>query len=157
LAILDEALQLVHDLSLDLRPSLLDDLGLGAALRWYVERTTARAGLEPRLSIESLRPRLSSEVETACFRIAQEALTNIVRHARAKTVWVSVAHEDSLLKLAVRDDGVGFDLNVALAQKGPDASLGLQGMQERASALGGVVSINSTPGKGTEVQASFPL
>jgi PAS domain S-box-containing protein len=157
LAIIDESLQLVHDLSFDLRPSLLDDLGLGAALRWYVERATARADLLTCLNVDALGGRLSSEVETACFRIAQESLTNVLRHAYARTVSVTVSQEDGCLKLLVEDDGVGFDVPAAMDRKGPNTSLGLQGMQERASALGGIVEIKSNPGNGTEIEARFPL
>ncbi|HXF38895.1 MAG TPA: PAS domain S-box protein, partial [Blastocatellia bacterium] len=157
LAIIDESLQLVHDLSFDLRPSLLDDLGLGAALRWYVERATTRADLLACLNVDVLGGRFSSEVETACFRIAQESLTNVVRHASARTVFVTLAHEEDCLKLTVKDDGVGFDVHEALDRKGRNTSLGLQGMRERASALGGTVEIKSNPGNGTAIEASFPI
>ncbi len=157
LAIIDESLELVHDLSFDLRPSLLDDLGLGAALRWYVERATARADLLACLNVDVLGGRFSSEVETACFRIAQESLTNVVRHASARTVFVTLAHEEACLKLTVKDDGVGFDVHEALDRKGRNTSLGLQGMRERASALGGTVEIKSHPGNGTAIEASFPI
>lgn len=157
LAIIDESLELVHDLSFDLRPSLLDDLGLGPALRWYIYRATARVNLRKYVNVDALETRFSPEVETACFRIAQESLTNVLRHARAKIISVRVAHEDDCLKLVVRDDGVGFDVQVAMDRKGPNASLGLQGMQERAAALGGIVEIKSHRGNGTEIEARFPL
>jgi signal transduction histidine kinase len=157
LAIIDESLELVHDLSFDLRPSLLDDLGLGAALRWYVERATARADLFTCLNVDALGGRFSSEVETACFRIAQESLTNVVRHASARTVSVTLAQKEDCLKLIVQDDGVGFDVHEAMDRKGPNTSLGLQGIRERASAVGGIVGIKSSPGSGTEIEASFPL
>lgn|GEM_PF-1627648 len=157
LSIIDESLELVHDLSFDLRPSLLDDLGLGAALRWYVERATSRADLIARLNVDALGSRFSSEVETACFRIAQESLTNVVRHASARTVSVTLVHREDCLKLMVQDDGVGFDVHEALGRKGSSTCLGLQGMRERASALGGIVEIKSSGGGGTEIEASFPL
>jgi len=157
LAIVDDALQQVHDLSLDLRPSLLDDLGLVAALRWYVDRVASRAGLVRLFDADVLETRLAPEVETACFRIAQEALTNILRHAHAATVRVQVTQRASDLRLLVQDDGDGFDVRAAMSRTGVNASLGLQGMQERAAALGGVVDISSQPGKGAEVQVRFPL
>ena len=157
LTIIDDALQQVHDLSLDLRPSLLDDLGLVAALRWYLDRVASRAGLVRRFEAEVLETRLAPQVETACFRIAQEALTNVLRHAHAATVWVQVTQRDSGLQLVVQDDGVGFDVRAAMSQTGLNASLGLQGMQERAAALGGVVDVKSQRGKGVEVLASIPL
>jgi PAS domain S-box-containing protein len=157
LAIIDDALQQVHDLSLDLRPSLLDDLGLVAALRWYVDRVASRAGLVRCFEADVLETRLAPQIETACFRIAQEALTNVLRHAHAATVWVQVTQRDSGLQLVVQDDGVGFDVRTAMSRTGVNASLGLQGMQERAAALGGIVDIKSQHGNGVEVLASFPL
>ena len=157
LTIIDQALEQVHDLSLDLRPSLLDDLGLVAALRWYVDRVASRAGLVRRFEADVLETRLAPQMETACFRIAQEALTNVLRHSHAATVWVRVKHFDSGLQLAVQDDGVGFDVRTVMSRTGVNASLGLQGMQERAAALGGIVDIKSQHGNGVEVLVSFPL
>jgi PAS domain S-box-containing protein len=157
LAVIDEALQQVHDLSLDLRPSLLDDLGLVAALRWYVDRLAKRAGLERSFDADGLAMRLGPELETACFRIAQEALTNVLRHANARTVWMRVGQRGDDLKLEVRDDGVGFDVRTAMNRRGTNASLGLQGMQERALAVGGHVVIKSQQGTGTKVEAIFRL
>lgn len=157
LTIIDHALEQVHDLSLDLRPSLLDDLGLVAALRWYVDSVASRAGLVIRFEADVLETRIAPQVETACFRIAQEALTNVLRHAQAATVWVQVTQRDSGLQLVVQDDGGGFDVRTAMSRTGANASLGLQGMQERAAALGGIVDIKSQHGNGVEVLASFPL
>lgn len=157
LAIVEDALKQAHDLSLELRPSLLDDLGLVAALRWYVDRLTRRAGLLRCFNAELLEIRVAPEIETACFRIAQEALTNVIRHAQATTVWVQLKISDTDLKLIVRDDGLGFAVRNVSSRNGPDTSLGLQGMRERAIALDGLVEITSGPGQGTEVRASFPL
>jgi PAS domain S-box-containing protein len=157
LAIIDHALEQVHDLSLDLRPSMLDDLGLVAALRWYVKRVASRAGLIESFTVDVADPRLAPDVETACFRIAQEALTNVLRHAHAASICVGVKHSDGNLELLIRDDGVGFNVRDALRRTGPHASLGLQGMQERAAALGGIVDIKSKHGSGTDVRVSFPL
>jgi PAS domain S-box-containing protein len=155
LAIIDEAIQQVHDLSLDLRPSLLDDLGLVAALRWYVGRVASRAGLVHGFKADGMDARLAPEVETACFRIAQEALTNVLRHASATNVSVEITSGQSDLRLLVRDNGVGFDVRAAMSRTGLSASLGLQGMQERAAAIGGSVNIVSKPRRGTRVQASL--
>ena len=157
LSIIEDALQQVHDLSLDLRPSLLDDLGLVAALRWYVDRVAQRTGVIRCFNADALEARLAPEVETACFRIAQEALTNVVRHAKAATVWVQIRQHDAGLELLVKDDGVGFDVRTATSRTGVDASLGLQGMQERAAALGGSVEVKSQQGNGVEVLVNFPL
>jgi PAS domain S-box-containing protein len=157
LGIIEDAIQQVHDLSLDLRPSLLDDLGLVAALRWYVDRTANLGSLAARFEADELDRRLPPEVETACFRIAQEALTNVLRHAEAVNIRVQVTQSDYGLRLVVQDDGLGFDVRFAMNQTGVNASLGLQGMQERAAALGGIVDIKSQPGSGVEVLATFPL
>jgi PAS domain S-box-containing protein len=155
----DEALRLVRDLSVDLRPPLLDDLGLATALEWYVGRYAKRTGLQVDLQIElpNQTERFSRELETACFRIAQEALTNIVRHANANRILVQLAKDGNALFLTVKDDGVGFDFE--LLQKGaPRAvTLGLVSMQERAHAAGGTVEIDSEISKGTEVKFRLPL
>ena len=155
----DEALRLVRDLSVDLRPPLLDDLGLVTALRWYVDRYARRTGIVAEVNVELDDPneRYSRELETACFRIAQEALTNVVRHARATDVAVSLRKEDAILILSVKDDGVGFD-HEALQRRAPRAAtLGLLGMQERAHAAGGVVEVHSRISKGTEIRLKLPL
>ena len=155
----DEALRLVRDLSVDLRPPLLDDLGLVTALRWYVDRYAKRTGLVANVIIElkDQNERFSRELETASFRIAQEALTNVVRHARATAVALRLKKDDDLLVLSVRDDGVGFDPD-ALHRRAPGATtLGLLGMQERAHAAGGVVEINSELSRGTEIRLKLPL
>jgi PAS domain S-box-containing protein len=155
----DEALRLVRDLSVDLRPPLLDDLGLVTALRWYVDRYAKRTGLVANVIIElkDQNERFSRELETASFRIAQEALTNVVRHARATAVALRLKKDDELLVLSVRDDGVGFDPE-ALRRRAPRAvTLGLLGMQERAHAAGGVVEINSQISKGTEIRLKLPV
>ena len=108
----DEALRLVRDLSVDLRPPVLDDLGLATALRWYVDRYTKRTGLNVDVMIDlpDENERFSRELETACFRIAQEALTNVVRHAKATQVLVQLRRDRDVLLLSVKDDGVGFDV-----------------------------------------------
>jgi PAS domain S-box-containing protein len=156
IAIIDRALEQVRELSLDLRPLVLDDLGLVAALRWYLDREAERAGLAAKLSAGELEKRLPPELETACFRIAQEALTNVVRHAKAKHVWVELSERGGELLLIIRDDGIGFD-PAALRGKGSEVRLGLMGMRERALIVGGTIEFVSAPGKGTEVRARFPL
>jgi signal transduction histidine kinase len=156
-AIVDRALQQVRDLSLNLRPALLDDLGLIAALRWYVDREARRAGLIPEFVVDLSETRLTPELETACFRITQEALTNVARHAQARRVWVELRRRSAELHLIVRDDGIGFDLSTVRSRRTTDVSLGLQGMQERVLILGGKIEIKSAPGRGTEVHVRFPL
>jgi PAS domain S-box-containing protein len=155
----DEALRLVRDLSIDLRPPVLDDLGLATALLWYVDRYTRRTGLnvEVKIDLPDENERFSRELETACFRIAQEALTNVVRHANAHHVLVQLEKEGSVLFLTIKDDGVGFDLD-SLRHREPRATtLGLVGMHERAHAAGGIIYIDSKPWHGTEIRFSIPV
>src|ERR1700736_3295415 len=153
IAVLETLLQQARQISLDLRPPLLDDLGLVPALRWYLDQQAQRAGLRIEFFADPALERMSSEIETACFRVAQEALTNAVRHARARTVSVELHRTPEALHLVVRDDGIGFD--VVRAQQ--DASLGLLGMRERVALVGGELDCKSAPGRGTEVHAFFPV
>lgn len=155
----DEALRLVRDLSVDLRPPILDDLGLTTALRWYVDRYTKRTGLSVDVLIDlpDENERFSRDLETACFRIAQEALTNVVRHAKARHVIVRLSRDVDALLLTVKDDGVGFDVE-RLRKRAPRvATLGLISMQERAHAAGGTIELDSAPASGTEIRFTLPL
>jgi signal transduction histidine kinase len=157
LRLVDEALRQVRDLSLDLRPALLDDLGLGAALEWYLERQAQRSQFRAELVVEPPELRLPPELETTLFRLAQIALTNVVRHAQAKQVRVEVCQQNGHVNLVVRDDGIGFDVPAALDRASRGDTLGLVSLQERAQLAGGEVEILSTPGQGTEIRARFPL
>jgi signal transduction histidine kinase len=152
----DHAMQRVRNLALELRPSVLDDLGLPAALRWYVDRFARDSRVEAHLSIEAIPP-LPADVETACFRVAQEALTNVTRHARARSVWLELRLLPDGLELRVADDGVGFDAAAARERAIHGGSLGLLGMQERVALVGGSYSLRSATGAGTEVRARFPV
>jgi PAS domain S-box-containing protein len=158
IGIVDEALGRVRELSIELRPSLLDDLGLSTALRWYVDRFARRTGIIAEVSngFED-DSRLPRELETACFRIAQEALTNVARHAQAVSVSVQVERSRERILLTIMDDGVGFDLDNLRKSASTVSALGLRGMEERALAVGGNVKIDSGSGRGTRVRATFPL
>jgi PAS domain S-box-containing protein len=153
----ERVLEQVRDLSLNLRPSMLDDLGLEPALRWYCKRQAALAGLQPEFRADPIKDRLDPAVETACFRVAQEALTNVVRHARARAVAVELRQQEGQLHLFVRDDGVGFDVAALREQAVLGASLGLLSMEERATLTDGGLECKSAPGQGTEIHAWFPL
>jgi two-component system sensor histidine kinase UhpB len=155
--ITDQALQQVRNLSLNLRPSQLDDLGLVAALRWHVGRQASASGLSPEFYADDLEQRLDPALETACFRFVQEALTNIVRHADAHHVWIAVKQQGDRLRVSVRDDGKGFDVATAFRNAIARGSLGLLGMQERVTLAGGKLGVNSQPGEGANVAAEFPL
>jgi PAS domain S-box-containing protein len=157
IGIVEQALQQVRDLSLDLRPSLLDDLGLLAALRWYGARQTRLAGVAFHFDGRLPEERVPAVLETTCFRVAQEALTNVVRHAQARHVWVDVYVQDGALQLRICDDGIGFDPHTAQTRARLGNSFGLLGMRERVAIAGGSIHIASTPERGTTVIASFPL
>jgi two-component system sensor histidine kinase UhpB len=154
---IDAAIQQVRSLSLDLRPSLLDDLGLIAALRWYLDRQAQWVGFAATFHTKGLDGRLPSTLETTCFRVAQEALTNIARHAHAHHVTMSLTYTGHQLVLCIQDDGVGFDVRTAHEQARQGGSLGLLGMQERVALVGGRLTISAASGHGAQICASFPV
>jgi PAS domain S-box-containing protein len=156
IGIVEKTLDQVRNLSLDLRPSILDDLGLVAALRWNLDRQAKRAGFNAHMSADGVEGRLAPELETTCFRVVQEALTNVVRHARARQVWVELGPKDGDLELVIRDDGAGFDVTSACDRAQRGGSLGLLGLQERVMLLGGHCDLVSAPGRGTEIRVRFP-
>ena len=149
---IDELRRLVSDL----RQSQLDDLGLVAALRWYTQEVESRTGIKVTLETQGKRT-LSPEVNTVLFRIAQEALTNVVRHAKANQTTVRLCLEASLATLSICDDGQGFDLQRELAHRHHRVAWGLIGMQERATLVGGTFNAVSAVGKGTEVTVVVPV
>ncbi|MHB8728778.1 MAG: PAS domain-containing protein [Sulfuricaulis sp.] len=154
---IDRVVARVRDLSLDLRPSMLDDLGLAPALRWYVQRSTKHADAEVGLHLPASLPRLPPDVETTCFRIVQEALTNALRHAGAERIDVTLTADDDAVELTVRDNGKGFDVRVAERRAMTGAGFGLLSMTERAQLAGGRLTLDSRPGGGTAVRARIPL
>ena len=157
LQVVEHVQEQVHDLSLNLRPSMLDDLGLEPALLWLTKRQAALAGLQAEVRADPMEQRLDPMIETECFRIAQEALTNVVKHAKARTVTVELTQSDEQLHLWVRDDGVGFDVAGARERAVGGASLGVLSMEERTALAGGGIEYRAAPGHGTEVHAWFPL
>src|SRR5438552_12926621 len=150
-------LERVRQLSLSLRPPQLDDLGLGAALRSHLDRQAALASLAPHFEAPETPREIPAHVETACFRIAQEAINNVVRHARARNLWLRLFASGARLELSVRDDGGGFDVAAARRRAAAGASLGLAGMEERVAMAGACFELRSAPGQGTVLLASFPL
>ena len=157
LEVVDHVLEQVHDISLNLRPLILDDLGLEPALRWFTARQAALVGLQTKFHADPLEQRLDPAIETECFRVAQEALTNVVRHAKAKIVTVELRKEAGQLHLQVHDDGLGFDVGAVRERAVRGASLGLLSMEERAVLAGGGLEFKSVPKRGTQVHAWFPL
>ncbi len=148
-----ELLRRVQDLSLDLRPAVLDDLGLKPALVWLVERYTTQTSVAVALSCSGLESRRDPQVETAAYRIVQEALTNVARHAGVKHAAVDCSVEEAALRVEVADEGLGFDVDSIPM----GASSGLVGMEERARSTGGRLSVRSAPGRGTTVVAQLPI
>jgi signal transduction histidine kinase len=138
----------------DLRPSHLDDLGLAAALRWYANEVQKRASLEITFELSGESPETPSEVKTAIFRIAQEALTNVIRHSGAQSATVRLMFDAETVTLEVQDNGHGFDTKKIGSASRP--AWGLLGMEERANLLGGSLKIDSEPGKGTTVNVIIP-
>jgi signal transduction histidine kinase len=153
-----QILEQVHDLALELRPSVLDDLGLLAALRHYFRGYQDRFHLPLEFQMLGLDgQRLPPEVETALYRIVQEALINVVRHAQAQSAGVLLENRGASVVLVVEDDGKGFDVTQVMGSRPHERNLGLYGMQERASLLGGTLTIESAPGRGTTIFVEIPL
>lgn len=154
--VIDEAVDQVRDLSVDLRPLLLDDFGLVVAVRWYLDRQAKSCGVPADFTTHSLDEddRFSSELETACFRIVQEAVTNVARHARASRISVVLERVGQHLILLISDDGAGFDMK---ALRTSASTLGLRSMEERVQAVGGSITIDSAPDLGTAICARIPV
>ncbi len=155
--IIDRLLQQVRQLSLDLRPPLLDELGLHPALRWLADQQSQRTGLRITVTAHLDDLDIDPAIETACFRIAQEAITNAVRHSHAQRITVEVWKDTDRLWLRVHDDGAGFDVESLELQARKGSSFGLLSMKERASLMGGEVVIVARSGAGTEIRAWFPM
>ncbi len=147
----------VHKIIFDLRPSVLDDLGLFSALRWYAESRLGPAGIRPHIEVPDEAVRLPPQLEIVLFRVFQEAVTNIVRHSGAANAMLSVEVVDSLVRIEVQDDGKGFDMKAVGARPDSTQGLGLLGMEERVTLLGGRFSIESEPGAGTHLSIEVPV
>jgi signal transduction histidine kinase len=157
ISLLQEAGEQMRNLALELRPSVLDSLGLEATLRWLGEQHKQRTGCEIQLVGHVSESSVGPELKIACFRVAQEALTNVARHAAATHVWIELSERENMLELVIRDDGVGFDVLSRQQQAAQHGGLGLLGMEERIQILGGTLDVESAPGRGTRIRASFPL
>ena len=154
-SIVDRAIQQVRTMSHLLHPPLLDEVGLQSALTWYVDGLTKRSGIDTTLEVQPRDfPRLATEVETAVFRIVQEALTNVFRHSEARRVWITLSQRDGLIVVAVRDDGKG--IGERIAEQRPDSvGVGIGGMRQRAKEFGGELRLtNADPG--TLVELMIP-
>ena len=147
-----------RDLALNLRPVVLDDLGLASALTEYAGRWSSQSGIRADVHVGGFGPeRLPAASETALYRIVQEALTNVARHAEATRVSVILQTSESGVRAIVEDDGKGFDPDQLLRLPAVGRRLGLLGMQERIALVGGTLTVESSPGYGTTVYARVPL
>ena len=155
LALVEETAVLIRDVMADLRPPVLDDYGVVAALRWYGERFSRHTGVAVQVQGQEPTLRLPSRVEMALFRIAQEALTNVAKHAQASQVTLTLEAVDDRVRLTIADDGVGFEPG-RLDGQGDHQGWGILTMQERAAAVGGTLHVKSAPGAGTQVIVEVP-
>jgi two-component system, NarL family, sensor histidine kinase UhpB len=156
-SMVQDAIEHLRRLVLNLRPPALNEQGLPHALALHVDRARTIAAQELDLDIDANLGRLDPEVEISCFRIIQEALTNAVKHSKAQKIWIAVRRVAGGLCATVRDNGAGFDVAGARDGATRDGSIGLLSMRERATLVGGALEIQSTPGRGTVVRATFPI
>jgi signal transduction histidine kinase len=150
------ALEQTHELILDLRPVVLDDLGLIAAMRSYAEEHLVPRGVAVQVTLHGTTRRLPPELEITLFRIAQEAINNIANHAAAQHASIMIEFRDSLVQVVVEDDGRGFDPSAVFNSAENDRGFGLLGMQERAALAEGTFDIDSQPGRGTRITITMP-
>lgn len=153
----DQTLEQIREISLNLRPSMLDDLGLVPTLRWYINRYTKRTGIETEFKVSNLHQRLAPEVETALYRMTQEGLTNVARHAHAQMVSIRVEQFGKMVQVMIQDDGRGFNIDDVLHRKLLDHGAGLLGIRERATLLGGDFDVQTQLGQGTRLSIVIPL
>src|SRR3989454_9818999 len=156
-ALAHSTLRAIRNLSIDLRPSALDDLGLLPALRWYVKEYQKKCSIEVEFHATGFKERLPAEMETALYRIVQECLTNTAKHANANRVTITLKEETDRVYARITDDGEGFDYEALLRTPGQERGLGLAGMNERAVLLDGTLNIHSTFERGTIIEVSIPL
>ena len=156
-SLVHQTLRAIRNLSIDLRPSALDDLGLLPALRWYIKEYQQKCKIEVEFSAANFKERLPSELETALYRIVQEALTNTAKYAQATKVRISVTEDGDSVTATIRDNGQGFDAQTILKLPWQERGLGLAGMHERAALLDGSLIITTEPGGGTTIEATLPL
>ena len=146
----------VRELSLKLRPSILDDLGLIPALRWFIDRQVQRTGIKAKVITKQQDIKLPQEFEIAAYRIIQEAVNNITKHSHAKNMSIEIDSQVNELHVTITDDGIGYDVVAARKNASGGVSVGVLGMQERAEQVGGWMDIISKQGKGTIIHAIFP-
>lgn len=151
-----QTLTAMRQLSMDLRPTMLDDLGLIPTLRWYIQNFSNRMNVHSHFEAMGFDEKLPAQIETALYRIIQEALSNVAKHAGADHIEISLEKRDSTIYVSVIDNGKGFDLEKALHPEAPERGFGIIGMQERVSLLGGHIGIQCKPDLGTHIHIEVP-
>jgi len=155
-ALIDQTLTETRKLSLELRPTMLDDLGLIPTLRWYIHQFRNRLNIHTSFTSSGIHQAFPPGLETVVYRVVQEGLTNVARHAKASKVEVNLDYRADQLLLTIADDGIGFDVQELFQSKNVDYRLGLLGIEERISLFAGTLNVNSSPGKGTTLRIIFP-
>jgi two-component system, NarL family, sensor histidine kinase UhpB len=152
-----QTLRAIRNLSIDLRPSALDDLGLLPALRWFVKEYQQKCSIAVEFAATGFKGRLPAEMETALYRIVQESLTNTARHANAHKVVITMREDKDMVFATIADDGCGFDIDALRKSPDQERGLGLAGMNERALLLDGSLTIHASPDHGTIIEVQMPL
>jgi PAS domain S-box-containing protein len=155
--LIEDAIKKVRSLSLDMRPSMLDDLGLIPAIRWYVTTQTKNNNLESEIDAEEIRKRIPTEIQSIVFRIVQEAVKNVITHSEATTLKVSVTLKENILNIGIEDNGRGFNVDEVLLKNLSDGGMGIVGIRERVLLMGGEFNLKSETGKGTRMFLCFPI
>ncbi|MGB8953677.1 MAG: PAS domain S-box protein [Candidatus Aminicenantales bacterium] len=152
----EEMMEQIHELTLDLRPHMLDDLGLLPTVKWYADRLARRLNIKLQFTQKNWKGRIDPDRTTALFRIVQEALTNVVKHAQAKKVKIHMVQNRANFETVIEDDGRGFSQNRRRSRRSRKYGTGITGMKERAALVGGTCTVISRPGKGTRVRIVIP-
>jgi signal transduction histidine kinase len=153
-----ESVEEVRRMQMDLRPSTLDDLGVLATLGWFCreyQKIYSHIRIEKEIGLQE--DEVSNTLKTVIYRLTQEAMNNVAKHSQADLIHLSLRRRENEIQLAIKDNGMGFDLEEILSSEGSKRGLGLSSMRERTELSGGAFTIESTPGKGTTVRASWPL
>jgi signal transduction histidine kinase len=156
-AMVESLMAQVRSLALELRPTMLQDLGLVPTIRWYVNTLTQRRGMNIQFETYNVDGRFSEDIETALYRIIQEALTNISRHSEASYVHLNLSCRDSSISATIQDNGIGFEVDQILSSASEGKGVGLVAIRERVAVLDGRFDIHSAPGLGTRLSVQLPI
>lgn len=157
ISLIDKTIEQIRSISLNLRPSLLDNLGLISALKWYVEKERKRSNLNFDYIFNFDQEKLDKDLAITIFRIVQESITNIIRHAKAKNVFLEIKEEEGRIRIIIKDDGVGFDTENIWKELKEGKALGILGIKERVDLFNGNLEIKSKEGEGTEIKIELPF